>query len=114
MPPVRSLAVCVALIALSAAMPAAAAAPTINKRVAKLELQVRALRAQIVKNDQVWQAALTRQDNHETCNIATVYATLAQMYASFGQQIASLQGKTLTPATLPPFDAGDACKVANG
>lgn len=106
--------VSVLIAGLFLAAPAQAKAPTLNRRVVQLEAQVRVLKAQVAAMDARWRQTAEKLDAHATCNVATVYDALAKMYASFGQQLASLQGKVLTPATLPPFDSGDACKVANG
>lgn len=110
----RCFAAVAAIAALAFVIPAQAAAPTLSGRVAALETQVRALKAQLATNQKLWQAALNKTDAHAVCNNATLYATVARIYVTFGQQIAALGGKTLTPAELPPFDAGDACKIANG
>lgn len=91
-----------AVVALVGAVPSQAAAPTLSKRVTALEAQVRSLNAQLGQ----MQTSLNRTN----CNIATLYATVARIYQTFGEQIAGLSGKTLTPATLPPYDDGGACK----
>jgi type II secretory pathway pseudopilin PulG len=105
---VRGLAVVIVVFALSAAVPAQAAAPTMSRRVQALETQVRVLTARVSEYAAVqaqWQQALDRSN----CNLATLYATVGRIYQSFGDQIAGLGGKVLTPATLPPYDDGGAC-----